>query len=55
VWFSNTSDSGLPEITASQSFEDFIHYGPVNDNIPAETLVELYEVIFNATDNVIEM
>lgn len=55
MWFTRTSDSDSPKTTAAQTFEDFIHYGPVNDNIPAEILVELYEVIFNATDNVIEM
>jgi hypothetical protein len=40
---------------AVQSYEDFIHDGPPNEDVPAEALVELYEIIFDATDNVIEM
>jgi hypothetical protein len=31
-----------------QSFEDFMRNGPLVDDIPAEIIVDLYELIINA-------
>jgi hypothetical protein len=31
-----------------QKYEDFIHYGPMKDNLPSDIMVEIYDVLMGA-------
>ncbi len=50
-WFTYKHDSlQIKEPIREQSFEDFIKNGPLNENIPADIMLDLYEVIINAIE-----
>ena len=48
IWFTCTNIQEGNILKAEQSYEDFIRDGPLNDSIPADIMVELYDCVMNA-------
>ncbi|MGA2669215.1 MAG: hypothetical protein ABSF32_09925 [Ignavibacteria bacterium] len=48
LWFTQRYDSESHIKTKEQTYEDFMRDGPIFDDIPADILVDLYELIVNA-------
>jgi len=54
VWFIHINKTSSDKVSQKQDFSDFVREGPPNENIPADILVELYEIIFDATDGMLK-
>ncbi len=50
VWFTHTNGQKGGGTTIDQSFEDFIMNGPINEDVPTDIMLDLYELIINAMD-----
>lgn len=38
-------------LAMEQSFEDYLHYGPLKDSITSEAMLEIYDTLMNAVQS----
>jgi len=50
-WFTYRNLHNGNIIASEQSFEDYVHYGPLKENTPADVMIEIYQLIMNAVDS----
>jgi hypothetical protein len=50
-WFTYRNALGGNSLTVKQTFEDFLKDGPLRESIPADALIEIYDVIMGAVEN----
>ncbi len=50
VWFTHKDEQKGGGSKLEQSFEDFIMNGPINEDVPTDIMLDLYELIINAMD-----
>ncbi|GEM_PF-2523499 len=48
-WFTFRNAHNAPMLAAEQSFEAYIKDGPMKESIPADIMLDIYDVIMNAT------
>lgn len=49
AWFSHKNEGEQsPKNTRYQAYEDFIRDGPLDDDLPTDIMLDLYELIINA-------
>jgi len=51
AWFKQkTEGMQAPKSTRYQTFEEFMRDGPLDDDLPTDIMLDLYELIINAID-----
>jgi hypothetical protein len=50
VWFTHNNELNNNDKKLDQSFDDFIKNGPVNEDVPTDIMLDLYELLIDAID-----
>jgi hypothetical protein len=54
TWFVYSKDTHSISISSKQEYVDFIREGPPGESVPVDVMIDLYEALLNAADDMLE-